>query len=101
MVRTSNSEHTDAENATYWANEAEAWFDANVTLSVDDVVAIAGQAVVDLPKSYVKSNATAVRAGLIDAGFPHIRIEARRDGGFRLRIEANDDRLPVSHTGAA
>ena len=88
--------HTDAENATYWTEQAEAWVDANVHgKPVDDFVAIAGQAVVELPASWSEDDAQAARHGMADAGFPVPRVEDRRGGGKRLRIDATDDRLPV------
>ena len=90
--------HTDGENARYWAEQAEAWFDGNVHgKDVDEFVAIAGQAVVELPTSWSEDDVQAARHGMVDGGFPNIRVEDRRNGGKRLRIEANDYRLPVPY----
>jgi len=90
--------HTDAENATYWATQTEAWFDANVHGKEPvDVVAIAGQTVVDLPASWSEDDAQAAREGLADADFPVPRIEDRRGDALRLRIDGTDDRLSVPY----
>jgi len=94
-------EHDTIENVRFWKAQTEGWFDKNVHgKTVDDVVGIAGQVVVELGDEWVESNAVAARDGLIDAGFPNVRIEGRRNGGNRLRFDATDDRLPVPYSGS-
>lgn len=90
--------HTDEENATYWAEQAEAWFDKNVHgKEPADVIAIAGQVVVDLPASWSEDDAQAARHGMIDGGFRGVRVEDRRGDALRLRIDAPDDRLIANY----
>lgn len=87
--------HTDGENAEYWATQAEGWIQENVHgKQVDDVISIAGDAVIILGDGWDESDAKALRDGLIDYEF---EIQSVR-GSSQVRIEATDRRLKMPYT---
>jgi hypothetical protein len=90
-------EDTDAgDHARYWLAHAQRWFDRNVHgKDIDEFIAIAGDAVVELPESWSASDIDAAVAGMYDAYFPPVTVEDRHNGGTRLRIDADDVRLPT------
>lgn len=88
--------HTTAENVRFWKAEVEAWLDAKVHgKSVDDVVGIAGDVVVELGDEWDTSDVRAIRDGLAEWGVP---VYATR-GTRQVRIDATDDRLPAPLSG--
>jgi len=88
--------HTTVENVEWWKDEVEAWLDAKVHgKSVDDVVGIAGDVVVELGEEWGTSDVRALRDGLADWGVP---VYATR-GTRQVRIDATDDRLPAPLSG--
>lgn len=85
--------HTDGENAEYWANQARGAIAEATTKDVDEVVAIAGDAVVVLGDEWRESHARALRDALYDRDFPPIVLRGDR----QIRIQANDHRLSAPY----
>lgn len=86
--------HTDAENAEYWAAQARGWIDDHVHGKDGwSVIAIAGDAVIELDDEWDADDVRALRDGLVDADIP---VYATR-GTRQVRIEGTDDRLPVPY----
>lgn len=80
-------------DAVYWARQADGWIDQNVHgKDVDDVVAIAGDAVVVVGDDWSTDDVRAMADGMADAGIP---VYATR-GTDQVRIDGTDDTRRLS-----
>lgn len=87
-------QHTSGENAEYWAESARALIDERVHgKDADEVVAIAGDAVVLFGDGWSEDDVQALYDDMADHGLP---VYATR-GTRQIRIEGTDDRLSVPY----